>query len=119
MTQADQTLAKLRERGEDGLHTFEMRAMFIGNPSQRIAELEARGHVIGVSPKERLRGKAWGVRYTLLSDAERAGSTVVASSPALASASIGVDATGPLNAPGLFEADEFAARPRGAYEDAA
>lgn len=70
MSQADNVLSVLRARGHAGVHTFELRGLFIGNPSQRIADLEARGHVIRHSAKERLHGKALGVRYTLVVDAE-------------------------------------------------
>lgn len=78
MTQAQQVLAVLRERGSRGVHTFELRRMYIGNPSQRIAELEARGHRITHGPKERLNGEALGVRYRLEHDAERAAERAVA-----------------------------------------
>lgn len=71
MTQDDIVLTVLRQRGERGLHTFEIRGLYIGNPSQRIAKLEARGHVIEHGPRERLYGKHQGTRYWLRKDVER------------------------------------------------
>lgn len=69
-TQAEQVLAMLRKAGAHGVHTFELRREFIGNPSQRIAELRDRGHGIRVSERERLHGRSLGVRYFLEYDAE-------------------------------------------------
>ena len=60
-------LRELRSAGARGVHTFELRRMFIGNPSQRIAELEARGYVVSRA-RERLNGDAIGCRYTLVSE---------------------------------------------------
>jgi hypothetical protein len=71
MTQADNVLSVLRQRGARGVHTHELRGLFIANPSQRIAELKARGHVISTSARVPLHGRALGVRYTLVVDAER------------------------------------------------
>lgn len=68
MSQWQEVLALLRERGSRGVHTFELRARYIGNPSQRIAELEAQGHVIS-SAREKLNGDAVGARYVLVRDA--------------------------------------------------
>lgn len=67
MTQADNVLALLQARGQQGIHTFELRGEhYIGNPSQRIAELERRGYVVS-SVRERLNGRAIGARYRLVS----------------------------------------------------
>jgi hypothetical protein len=68
MTQAECVLRELRAR-RHGVHTFELRNMYVANPSQRIAELEQRGHVIR-HERERLHGQAFGTRYTLLYDAD-------------------------------------------------
>lgn len=70
MKQKDKVLALLREAGPYGIHTFELRSKYIGNPSERIRELEADGHEIDHGPKERLHGQAVGVRYRLIRDAE-------------------------------------------------
>jgi hypothetical protein len=48
-----------------------LRGQFIGNPSQRIAELEALGHPISHT-RERLHGQATGTRYRLVSGAASA-----------------------------------------------
>lgn len=45
-TQRARVLAFLRDAGARGIHTHELRAAFIGNPSQRITELEDAGHEI-------------------------------------------------------------------------
>lgn len=65
MTQRQQVLQLLREVGPRGIHTFELRARYIGNPSQRVAELEAEGHHI-THQRERLNGQAVGTRYRLV-----------------------------------------------------
>lgn len=59
----------LRDAGARGIHTFELRNAYIANPSQRIIELEERGHVIS-RERERLHGHAFGVRYRLEIDAD-------------------------------------------------
>lgn len=64
-TQKEIVLRALRNAGSRGVHTFEMRQMFIANPSQRILELEAEGYVVSHA-RERLHGKALGARYTLI-----------------------------------------------------
>jgi len=67
MSQRHDVLRMLRAAGPVGVHTFDLRKNFIGNPSQRIAELEAEGHVIRHT-RERLRGSAVGTRYVLVED---------------------------------------------------
>jgi hypothetical protein len=66
MTQRDTVLGILQAAGSRGVHTFELRGQYIGNPSQRIAELEALGHRI-THTRERLHGQATGTRYRLVS----------------------------------------------------
>lgn len=63
--QDEYVLRCLRMRGEAGVHTFELRQRFIGNPSQRIAELENAGIKVVHGQRERLRGRAHGTRYWL------------------------------------------------------
>lgn len=65
MTQREQVLKALRAAGSRGVHTHELRAAYIANPSQRISELEAEGHLI-VHTRERLHGRAIGTRYKLI-----------------------------------------------------
>lgn len=55
----------LREAGPAGCHTFELRAAYVANPSQRIAELEDAGHTI-THTREKLHGSAVGTRYRLV-----------------------------------------------------
>jgi hypothetical protein len=81
MRQKDTTLQMLRAAGERGVHTFEMRRAFIGNPSQRIAELIEDGHGITTGPKERLNGEAMGVRYFLVHDAAATPAPAAAADP--------------------------------------
>lgn len=66
MSQADTVLRMLRDAGSRGVHTFELRQEYIGNPSQRIAELEGRGHLF-TRTREKLNGQAIGTRYRLVS----------------------------------------------------
>lgn len=69
--QYELVLAVLRQRGDRGLHSHEIRGLYIANPSERIRELEALGHVISKGKRERLNGKAYGKRYRLVMDADR------------------------------------------------
>jgi hypothetical protein len=41
--------------------------MYIGNPSERIADLERLGHLVSAT-RERLAGEAFGTRYRLVRD---------------------------------------------------
>lgn len=126
MSQEDITLTMLRQAGPHGVHTFEMRAAYIGNPSERIARLERRGHRIRVGPKERLNGTAVGVRYYLECDADHA-ATNLPSPPATfpiverepeRESNVPPDlATGSLSV-GLFDAGVYAA-PDERYRDVA
>jgi hypothetical protein len=64
-------LLALRNAGADGVHTFTARRdLYIGNPSQRIAELTARGYTI-TATRERLHGHAVGSRYRLTAGPSR------------------------------------------------
>lgn len=71
MTQRQRVLEALIAAGSRGVHTFELRQAFIGNPSQRIADLEAEGYVI-THTRERLHGTAIGTRYRLVAGARTA-----------------------------------------------
>jgi hypothetical protein len=64
-TQRDRVLAFLRDAGGRGIHTHELRQAMIGNPSQRIAELEGLGHEI--EHKRERRNDSPGTRYFLKS----------------------------------------------------
>jgi hypothetical protein len=63
-SQCERFLAWLQARGPVGVHTFEMRRAFMGNPSQRRSELLALGFALG-NRRERLNGRANGSRYWL------------------------------------------------------
>jgi hypothetical protein len=70
VSDTDRTLEALRRAGPAGVTTLELRRAGIsGNPSQRRAELEERGHVID-SEEERNGRRRWS-RYVLTYDAER------------------------------------------------
>ena len=66
-TQKERVEHLLRVRGSQGVHTHELRAGFIANPSQRIAELEGKGWQIK-HVDEKLNGPSMGTRYVLLSE---------------------------------------------------
>lgn len=52
------------------VHSIHLRREFgIGNPSQRVADLEALGHVIAPPEREQFHTGAWGVVYRLEYDA--------------------------------------------------
>lgn len=114
MSQRARVLDLLRAAGDGGIHTFELRAQFIGNPSQRVAELEALGHKISHT-RERLNGKAVGTRYRLVEEAGGSGgpSTRLGGTGHAVVAETG----GPPDALSLF--DQPTDPPRSAYEEAA
>ena len=91
MSQRQDVLRMLRAAGPVGVHTFELRAAYVGNPSQRVSELEDEGHVIRHT-RERLRGSAVGTRYVLVTDAVSRAAQSTAGSPEQGSAVAGVDA---------------------------
>jgi hypothetical protein len=70
MTQVQTLLSLLRAVGTRGVHSHELRAKhFIGNPSQRISELEAAGYLISHTRERSPYGtETVGTRYVL--DAE-------------------------------------------------
>ncbi len=71
MNQCEKLLRALREAGPVGWHSLDCRSkLFIGNPSQRVIELEEQGHLISVT-RERLPGRAVGVRYRLEREAPK------------------------------------------------
>ena len=82
MTDAQRLLVALREAGPKGLHSHDIRRQALtANPSQRAADLEAKGHSI-----ERIRenrGKRPGTRYKLVGvgSANREGDHAVVAAP--------------------------------------
>jgi hypothetical protein len=62
VTQRDRVAHMLRAAGSRGVHTHELRAAYIANPSERIRELQDCGWVIEHT-RERLHGTAFGTRY--------------------------------------------------------
>ncbi len=112
MSQADTVLSELRIAGRRGVHSFQLRALYIANPSQRILELEGRGHLI-THQREKLNGAASGVRYRLVSDVE--GTAGVQASPPSPAAGGALDATPLPDLPPLLY--RLAVRPRNAIFD--
>lgn len=91
-----QFLRMLRAAGDHGVHTFEMRRAFIGNPSQRRQELIDRGCHLRVSEREKLHGRALGVRYFLEYEPEGIGAPAVSPGPVPREAGhISAGSTGP------------------------
>lgn len=132
-----QFLRMLRAAGDKGVHTFEMRRAFIGNPSQRRQELLDRGCRLRVGEREKLHGRAQGVRYFLEYEPDGIGS---ASSPGPVSREAGHIPVGPAgpdpssaritsppaagtgpdeNAGALFDMPAQEPRPANAIQDAA
>jgi hypothetical protein len=68
-------LGMLQTAGENGVHSVDIRREYIANPSQRIIELENRGHAIRAVPEKSPYGPSFGKRYFL------AGVSGVASTP--------------------------------------
>lgn len=65
MTDCERFLAALREAGPQGLHSHDARRQGLsGNPSQRAADLEAKGYAIRRQREN--RGKRPGVRFFLV-----------------------------------------------------
>lgn len=84
MSDRDRMLALLKERGATGVTTFELRRSGVsGNPSQRKAELEERGHRIAVEPYT--EGRRRGRRYILISEHQTGGSKPGERTPARSS----------------------------------
>lgn len=112
MSQRDEVLAMLKAAGPAGVHTFEMRSRYIGNPSQRIADLEALGHRF-TRVREKLHGRAVGTRYRLVvSDASAArGSLDTPARPASGTIAAGASETTSLFNPAAL------VEPKGAYDD--
>lgn len=100
-------LRRLQEAGSHGLHSWELRYEGIGNPSQRVTELEAEGHV--VEHRSEPRDGCPGQRYVLVFDAERTVGDLPARPATEAAGSTGR----PLST-GLFDAAPFG---RGAYDE--
>lgn len=66
--QQKKVLRMLKDAASRGVHTFELRAECIANPSQRVTELEKKYGCVITHNRERLRGQAYGVRYVLISE---------------------------------------------------
>lgn len=64
-TQRQKVIAMLRHAGSLGVHTAELRGMYIGNPSQRINELRDLGYVIDSDRERSPFGQSLGTRYFL------------------------------------------------------
>lgn len=98
--QQKKVLRMLKDAASRGVHTFELRAECIANPSQRVTELEKKYGCVITHNRERLRGQAYGTRYVLISEPGD-------DAPAYD------DAGAPL----LFDTSTGAAAPRGAYDE--
>jgi hypothetical protein len=66
MSQRDIVLQMLEQAGERGVHSVDIRRAYIANPSQRIIELEERGHSIRAVRERSPYGTSMGVRYFLV-----------------------------------------------------
>lgn len=74
MTDTDRLYRVLREAGPRGQHTFDLRRMGFGNPSQRANEIEDKYGVKVDRPTERRNGRN-GARFTLNVGSTTKGST--------------------------------------------
>lgn len=121
MSQANRVLNALRAAGPRGIHSNEIRdglgGSFIANPSQRIQDLEARGHHISATD-EKPPGHARRARYVLTFDAEPkapgqpvppAGRVLERRTPATANPPSAVAGT-------LFDTDQFKPKPASPYD---
>lgn len=110
-TQRQKILAVLRHAGSVGVHTAEIRKMFVANPSQRINELRTAGYVIDSDRERSPFGQSRGTRYFLRDEPTPA--------PAGAQAEVEPDpapiAAVPDEAPRLFDLPVS----RRSFEDAA
>lgn len=69
VTQCDDLVRALREAGAFGVHTCEMRAVLgIGNPSQRLSELEEEGFVLRSDWQPFGRNQTRGKRFWLIAE---------------------------------------------------
>lgn len=62
-TQRQRVLARLKQAGIAGVHSFDLIDTISPRVAARVQELRQEGHQIMASREK--RGKAWGVRYTL------------------------------------------------------
>lgn len=62
-TQRQRVLARLKQAGIAGVHSFDLIDTISPRVAARVQELRQQGHQIMASREK--RGKAWGVRYTL------------------------------------------------------
>jgi hypothetical protein len=100
-SQKDRVAHLLRANGSRGVHTHELRADFIANPSERIRDLKKLGWVIDCKP-ERLHGTAVGTRYVKISEPEAERSDGASSpSPPCEDSSVSVASLG--SEPQLFD----------------
>lgn len=66
MSQRDDVLRMLRDAGPAGVHTTDLRRAYVGNPSQRVADLEERGYIISHERERSPYGTSMGTRYRLV-----------------------------------------------------
>lgn len=111
MIQRDRVAHMLRAAGEKGVHTFTLRQAYIGNPSERIRELEDQGWVIRHT-RERLHGTAHGTRYVKVSEPDVDDGRRVGQAPSL-SPGPGSHPVAVANAETLFPVEH---EPRSPYD---
>lgn len=90
-------LDALREAEDGGVHSHDIRVRGLsGNPSQRIAELEAEGHEITIIREN--RGKRPGARYFLTKFLRDTGVAALGGPPSGRRSDSGAAASGPTQA---------------------
>ncbi len=107
-TDVERLMAYLEAAGEDGVHTFDLRAKGLGNPSQRANDAEAKYGVTILRPTEMRNGRR-GARFMLVgSSTEGRGQAKPRSySPAIATPSV---ASGEVSA-GVLSSEPVPAEP--------
>jgi hypothetical protein len=115
MNQRAYVLQRLRESGSAGIHTFQLRGEYIGNPSERVRELVADGYGISATRERPAPGRALGVRYVLTSDVgvgdgSRTSAIEPTVIPGVQAPRPGGDSTPPAVAANLFDTGEYAQR---------
>lgn len=96
MSQHETVLQMLRDAGPRGIHTSEIYAAFIANPSERYRKLLSLGHEISSTPERLSPDRAMGARYILVREAEEASGTT-AGEPIRVSPTAGVLGAPPPN----------------------
>lgn len=106
MSDTERMYKLLKERGPRGAHTHELRSMgYSGNPSQRVADIEAKYGVTVQRERETRNGRQ-GSRYRL-QEGRRSGSSGVMTVKPASRVKDRSEPAPSRSVPSMFDADDF------------